>query len=98
MATMQVDKEQVRSDSNGDRQRCPSYAEDNIEDGRTGGRTPDGRFRKSNRAAAGHGPPSGHAQTPNDTAFILALAAGAWNAQAAKAAGGGRGGGGTGST
>ena len=36
MATMQVDKEQARSDSNGDRQECTSCTEDDDEGGRTG--------------------------------------------------------------
>ena len=46
-AAMQDDKKQVRSFSNRPwRQGCPSYAEDDNEKGRTGGRTPDGRLRK----------------------------------------------------
>ncbi len=57
MAAMQDDQEQVRSFSDGDRQECPPSAEGNNEKGGTGNRTSDGRFGKSNRAAAGHGPP-----------------------------------------
>jgi hypothetical protein len=49
------DKERARSGSNGDRQERPSCAEDDNAKRRTGGRTPDGRFAKGNRAAAGQG-------------------------------------------
>ena len=56
MAAMQDDKEQVRSDSSGDRQECPPDAEDGNEKGSSGGRTANGRFANGNRAGAGHGP------------------------------------------
>ena len=36
MATIQEDKEPLRSDSNSDRQECPSYAEDNNEERQRG--------------------------------------------------------------
>ena len=56
-AAMQNEKERAGSLGDCDRQGCPPCAEDDNEKGGTGGRTPDGRFGKGNRAAAGHGPP-----------------------------------------
>jgi hypothetical protein len=57
MATIQDGNEQASGDSNGDRQGCPSCRQGDNKRGRTGGRTPGGRFGNGNRAAAGRGAP-----------------------------------------